>query len=102
MILAMPCIQFYEQRWKEARNKADGIMQLRTFLSFLQKLCYKKQRETEDVRRFSPAREVMSDDGLRNAIFDDCFRDSYRGNPFIQEIVSSYEMKKPRMLRGFF
>ena len=35
MILAMPCIQFYEQRWKEARNKANGIMQLRTFLSFV-------------------------------------------------------------------
>ena len=35
MILAVPCIQFYEQQWKEARNKADGIMQLWTFLSFV-------------------------------------------------------------------
>ena len=35
MILAMPCIQFYEQWWKEARNKADGIMQLWTFLSYV-------------------------------------------------------------------
>ena len=34
MILAMPCIQLYEQWWKEAGNKVDGMMQLWTISFF--------------------------------------------------------------------